>query len=79
MRLPVFDRISYCPSYDPSLTDLGDTKHDYLLHLDRLLGRLVKALHESGAWSETVLVLASDHGYHLGCSACRAVGDSTPN
>ena len=45
VRLPVFDRTSCCPSYDPSLTGLGGTKRNYLRHPDGLLDRLVGALY----------------------------------
>ena len=43
--LPVFDRTSCCPSYDPSLTGLGGTKRNYLQHPNGLLDRLVGALY----------------------------------
>lgn len=34
--------------------------------LDAQIGRILDALDATGRWSDTIVVLASDHGYHLG-------------
>ncbi|MEM6915547.1 MAG: sulfatase [Verrucomicrobiota bacterium] len=45
------------------------TRHAYLAcvsYIDRLTGKLIEALEESGQRENTIIVFTSDHGYHLG-------------
>jgi arylsulfatase A-like enzyme len=37
--------------------------------VDHLVGRLMNTLKEEGLWDNTIVVLLSDHGYHLGSKA----------
>ena len=82
LYFPLNDTISYCPSYQalpfyPTLKHIS--KHAYLLFLDILLGEVIGFLKEKGYWKETYFVLASDHGYHLGCSVAHDLGVKEKN
>jgi len=47
-----------------------EDKHHHLTnYLDRDVGRVVEFLKDERRWSQTFLVLCSDHAYHLGCDA----------
>jgi len=47
-----------------------DDKHHHLTdYVDRNVGELVEFLKSEGFWEEMVLILFSDHGYHLNCDA----------
>jgi len=63
-----FDTILCCPSYWPHSPHVKANKHAYILHLDGLLDSVVGYLKYKDLWEETYLVVASDHGYHLGCN-----------
>lgn len=76
---PVMDSVSYCPSYTSSPSNPRESKHAYMLFLDSLLGDVVSFLKEHHFWDETYLILASDHGYHAGCSTAREKGAKSPN
>ena len=77
--MPINDIVSHCPSYQEHNPHPKSSKHAYLLHLDKLIGEIVRTLEALGHWSETVLVLASDHGYHLGCDVARRMGARSAN
>jgi arylsulfatase A-like enzyme len=47
--------------------------------LDSLLGEVLEYLDVKRLWDEMYLVLAADHGYHLGCSTARKVGAKIKN
>lgn len=79
---PLGDTISYCPSYQnlPVNSALRATsKHAYLLLLDKLVGEIINFLKIRNLWDETYFFLASDHGYHLGCSEAYKMGIRTSN
>jgi hypothetical protein len=80
---PINDIISNCPSYSFWMPHARSSKHAYLLFLDSLLGEIVEFLKFNDLWSETYLILASDHGYHAACSAARnieaRIGINSPN
>lgn len=45
------------------------TRHAYLAcvsYIDRLTGKLIDALEQSGQAENTLIIITSDHGYHLG-------------
>ena len=75
---PNMDSISNCPSYGKD-SDPYSSKHSYMLFLDKLIGDIIRFLKERDLWDETYLVLASDHGYHLGCSVAAGMGVKTNN
>lgn len=77
--LPGMDSISNCPSYGGECSDPRSSKHSYMLFLDRLIGEIIKFLKDKGFWEETYFIIASDHGYHLGCSVARKKGVKTNN
>ena len=82
LYFPTGDTICYCPSYQdltihPALK--ATSKHVYLLLLDRLLGEVIDFLKARNFWDETYLFLASDHGYHLGCSVAHKLGVKEKN
>ena len=78
---PVMDGVGHsgCPSYMASAADPRSSKHSYLLYLDQLVGELTEYLQTTGIWEETYLVIAADHGYHLGCSVAAEDGVTTDN
>jgi len=76
---PVMDSVSHCPSYQRASPHPRSSKHSYMLHLDRILSDVVGFLRSEGFWDETLLILASDHGYHAACSVARSMGVRTPN
>lgn len=47
------------------------SKDAYMLHLDDLIGEVVSFLKVYRYWDETLLILASDHGYHATCTVVR--------
>jgi hypothetical protein len=73
------DQISFCPSYQRANAHERSSKHSYLLYLNSLLGEIIEFLEVKKLWGETFLVLAADHGYHLGCSTARKVGAKSIN
>lgn len=58
------------PKYGPIEGELAKTlKHAYLAsvsYVDAQIGRMIKALEEAGARENTIIILWSDHGWHLG-------------
>ena len=76
---PVMDTVSYCPSFLERWPYSKFSKHRYMLFLDSLLGEVVEFLQAEGFWDETYLIVASDHGYHAGCSTARKEGATGPN
>lgn len=74
LYLPIGDTISYCPSYQNHPALRHTSKHAYLLFLDKLLGEIIDFLQVKRFWEETYLIIASDHGYHLGCSVAHNLG-----
>ncbi|MDZ8117456.1 sulfatase [Pontiella agarivorans] len=53
--------------FDPELA--RTMKHAYLAcvsYVDAQIGRMIQALEESGVRDDTIIILWSDHGYHLG-------------
>jgi len=79
MYFPVNDAVSFCPSYSPRNPHPKSSKHAYLLYLDQLVGEIAEFLKYKQYWEETYLIIASDHGYHLGCSTAHQVGATTIN
>jgi len=70
--LTTMDGVSLCPSYTPEEPgDCRETKDAYMRHLDEILGEMIDYLQEDGGWERTLMVVASDHGYHAGCSVAR--------
>ncbi|KYH42562.1 MAG: hypothetical protein AYL33_002160 [Candidatus Bathyarchaeota archaeon B63] len=76
---PTNDQVSLCPSYMNGNPHPLSSKHAYMLFLDGLLGEIIEFLEAGGFWDETVFVLASDHGYHLGCTTAHQVGARSLN
>jgi len=77
---PTFDVLNMCPSYlEGEGANPFTSKHLYIKLLDSVIGEMVDYLKARGLWEETVLVLASDHGYHLGCDVARRMGASSAN
>jgi len=76
---PTNDQVLFCPSYQEKNAHPKSSKHAYMLYLDKLLGEIVKLLKCEGYWKDTVFVIASDHGYHLGCEVCYMKGARTAN
>ncbi|RLE80199.1 MAG: hypothetical protein DRJ51_06290 [Thermoprotei archaeon] len=77
--LPGMDSVTNCPSYGSESSDIRSSKHSYMLFLDRLVGDVTRFLKDKGLWEETYFIIASDHGYHLGCSVARERGIKTNN
>jgi len=73
------DRVTHCPSYPVGPCSRDNSKHTYMLFLDKLLGEIVEFLEVRGWWEDTCMVIASDHGYHLGCSVAASMGVKTNN
>lgn len=76
---PVMDSVSFCPSYSDRNPHPRSSKHAYMLFLDELVGDIVDFLVRFKFWGDTLLVLASDHGYHAACSTARRLGAGSPN
>lgn len=76
---PKMDSIAQCPSYNEGDADPHSSKHNYLLFLDGLIGEIIHFLKAGGLWEETYFIVASDHGYHLGCSFAAGKGVKTNN
>ena len=76
---PVMDSISRCPSYQEEISEPRSSKHTYMLFLDGLIGEMTQFLKSKGLWEEVYLVVASDHGYHLGCSVAAGMDVKTNN
>lgn len=82
LYLTTNDTVTFCPSYlnkplNPALRHIS--KHHYLLYLDILIGEIVNFLKSKGWWNETYFIVASDHGYHLGCTVAHQMGIKTKN
>ena len=73
------DAITYCPSYSEAPCGRDGSKHTYMLFLDGLIEEIVQFLKTNGWWEETYIVIASDHGYHLGCTVAAEAGVKTNN
>ena len=73
------DAITRCPSYPEGPCARDGSKHTYMLFLDGVLQEIIQFLKTNGWWEETYIVIASDHGYHLGCTASAAMGVKTNN
>jgi len=76
---PVMDSISHCPSYQEGLSEPRSSKHAYMLFLDSLVGEITQFLKAKSLWEEVYIVIASDHGYHLGCSVAAKMGVKSSN
>jgi len=76
---PTFDTINYCPSYYEKATNFFSSKHHYLLLLDSIIGDMIDFLKARKIWNNIYFIIASDHGYHLGCSIARKMGVKTNN
>lgn len=84
LYFPTNDGVSFCPSYQkhvypfsPSLRH--SSKHSYILFLNVLIGEIVEFLKSKNWWDETYFIIASDHGYHLGCSVAHQMGIKIKN
>lgn len=75
---PTFDHINQCPSYGAESL-YASSKHAYMLFLDSLIGEMINLFHAKGIWDDLYFIIASDHGYHLGCSVARSMGVKTNN
>ncbi|RLE79501.1 MAG: hypothetical protein DRJ52_08285 [Thermoprotei archaeon] len=77
---PTFDVINRCPSYvEKSDTNPFTSKHSYMMLLDYIIGEIVEYLKSKKMWNQTYIIVASDHGYHLGCSIARKQGARSTN
>ena len=54
------------PIPDELARDLKRAYYASISYADAQIGRLLKALEDSGLWENTAIVLWGDHGYHLG-------------
>jgi len=75
---PTFDHLLSCPSYQKRKSILS-SKHAYIKFLDEIIGEIIEYLKMKKLWEETYFIIASDHGYHLGCSFCHTAGIKTNN
>ena len=73
------DQISFCPSYQRANPHRWSSKHAYILYLDSLFGEVLEFLDANKLWDQMYLVVAADHGYHLGCSTAKKVGAKVKN
>ncbi len=56
------------PVYVPRPTFSTEDKHHHLVdHVDKNIAQIINFLKKEGWWTETFLILCSDHAYHLGC------------
>jgi len=77
---PTFDVLNLCPSYlEGEGTNPFTSKHLYMLFLDSIIGEMIEYLKARKLWDETYIIIASDHGYHLGCNVAREEGARTIN
>jgi len=76
---PTFDFVCGCPSYLKENFHPLSSKHAYMLFLDELIGEIIGYLQAKKLWDETYFVIASDHGYHLGCTVAKQMGAKTNN
>lgn len=76
---PVNDTVSFCPSYQKTNPHPRSSKHAYILYLDSLLAEILEYLKGNRLWEETYFIIASDHGYHAGCSTARKYGAKNAN
>ena len=76
---PTFDIVTLCPSYLKVNPHPLSSKHAYINFLDELIGEIIGYLHDKKLWDTTYFVIASDHGYHLGCSFAAEEGVKTNN
>lgn len=78
--ITTMDMVSLCPSYTPEEpSDCRKTKDAYVRHLDQILKEMIELLSEDGGWERTLIVIASDHGYHAGCNVAKAKGAKSAN
>jgi len=78
--LTTMDTVTHCPSYTPNApSDYRDTKDAYIKHLDEIVKEMIDYLSEDNGWERTLIVIASDHGYHAGCNVARDKGAASPN
>ena len=78
--LTTMDGVSLCPSYTPDPPDdCRKTKDAYIKHLDEIVAEMIAFVSEDGGWDRTLIVIASDHGYHAGCTVAKARGAKTAN
>ena len=78
--LTTMDQVSLCPSYTPEAPDdCRKTKDAYMLHLDDILKEMIDYLHEDDGWDRTLVIIASDHGYHAGCDVAKEKGAESAN
>jgi arylsulfatase A-like enzyme len=74
------DGVSLCPSYTPDPpADCRKTKDAYIRHLDEIVAEMIEFISEDGGWDRTLIVIASDHGYHAGCTTAKAKGAKSAN
>lgn len=76
---PVNDQVAFCPSYMEDNPHPMSSKHAYIMYLDQLIGEILEFLKIREYWNDTVFILASDHGYHLGCTVAYRSGASFVN
>jgi hypothetical protein len=78
--LTTMDGVSLCPSYTPVMPeDCRKTKDAYIRHLDEIVAEMIEFVREDGGWDRTLIVIASDHGYHAGCTVAKAKGAKSAN
>ncbi len=69
LPLPALPHNCFTPGYDLPETTLREALQAYhasVAFVDAQVGVLLDALEENDLWNRTVIVLWSDHGYHLG-------------
>ncbi len=66
LYLAQYDQTGNCPLKKDGAAYTQD-KHHSLLQLDRYLWCVCHFLQEKGWWDDTFLMIASDHGCHVGC------------
>lgn len=76
---PMNDLVTFCPSYQSVNPHPLSSKHSYMLFLDKLIGEIVDFLQAENMWDDTYFIIASDHGYHLGCTVAHEMGVETNN
>ncbi|MBM4044911.1 MAG: hypothetical protein FJ279_07345, partial [Planctomycetes bacterium] len=78
--LTTMDGVSLCPSYTPEPpADCRKTKDAYIRHLDEIVKEMIDYVREDNGWERTLIVIASDHGYHAGCTVAKAKGATSAN
>ena len=75
-----FDVLNLCPSFvEGEGTNPFTSKHSYMLFLDSIIGEMIEYLKAKRLWDKTYMIIASDHGYHLGCNVARKIGVKSIN